>query len=419
MRIVLLASVLALVGCGAGSYEVVRVQGGRAKVGRFVSSAAYEASLDAAIAEERGEWARAVELLRRARDEDPDGPELGARLGVALCHVGKLQAGLFAIDDALRVDPELERGWTARARCRLLVAKTDADLAAVREDLERAIRCDADALEPVMLMIELEMRVGAIARARLRAEEAVVLHPHSARVLRLLAEIAARQGDARRAVAAALDATALDDATGAIAKAVVRDSVEKSGVASYALSLRGSKSDPKAATADGTCAPMLAAFEAIVAHGNEDEVVTAAEGFRAQCPDLDGVITLEEVTATWSPKTAESVEARALAAPSAAARRFGARMRLRRLSIDELLDPNALPPAEDRETLALHLASSALRSKDGGELARTALELAPSEPTVARLCAELARRAGKGKADPVRARACALARTTLEKQACG
>lgn len=409
---------LALAACGGGGPAVVRVQAGRAKVGRFVSSAAYEASLDAAIAEERGEWPRAVELLRRARDEDPEGPELGARLGVALCHAGNAQAGFAAIDSALRLDPELERGWTARARCRLLTAKTDADRLAARQDLERALGCDADALEPALMLIELDVQAGALGRARLRAEEAVVLHPRSARALRALAEIAARQGDAKRAVAAALDAAALDDVTGATARANVREAVERSGVASYALALRGSAPPTPSATTEGPCRGLLEAFHTIVARGDEHEIATAAEGARAQCPELDGTITLAEVTATWSPKSAAAVEARALAAPSSAARRFGARMRLRRLSLDELLDEGALPPAEDRETLALQLARSAVR---GGspELAEAALDLAPAEPTVARLCAEHARRKGRDLHDPVRAHACALSRTTLEKQACG
>ncbi|MBI2389712.1 MAG: hypothetical protein HYV09_08950 [Deltaproteobacteria bacterium] len=417
-------------GCGAGNYEVVRVQAGRARVGRFVSPVAYEASLQAAIAEERGEWPRAVELLRRAREEDPDGPELGARLGVALCHVGKVQAGFFAIDDALRVDPELERGWTARARCRLLVAKTAADVATARSELQRALECDPEALEPLLLLVELDVRAGDLTRARLRAEEAVLLHPRSARALRMVADIAARQGDAKRAVSAALAAAALDDATGAIAKSAVSAAIDRSGVAAYGLALRGSApalSEPNAKVGDagdGRCAALLGAFERIAATAEAAEVRTAADGFRAQCPELDGTITTLEVTVTWTPKTAEEVEARALGATSAAARHFGARMRLRRMSIEELTDPTSLPAAEDRPTLAIHLASAAVRKvknapDEAQALASAARELAPSEPTVARLCGEVARRRGADVEHPWRKAACALARTTLEKQACG
>ncbi len=416
MRPLVLASVLALMGCGGGSYEVVRVQAGRAQAGRFVSAAAYQASLDAAIAEERGEWARAVELLRRARDEDPDGPELGARLGVALCQAGLVPSGLVAVDDALRADPELERGWTARARCRLLGAKAGVDRDAVRADLEHAVRCDADALEPVMMLIDLELGAGALQRARLRAEEAVVLHPRSARAFRVLAEVAARQGDAQRALVAAQASAALDDATGPIARAAVRDAIERSGVGSYALSLTGVRA-PVSPDASDACAPLFEAFRAVVARAASSEVSAAADGVRAACPDLEGPVTLAEVTAIWSPGNAEGIEARALAAPSTEARRFGARMRLRHLTVEELLAEGALPRAEDRDTLALSLAAAGLRGASAA-LAETALDLAPAEPTVARLCAELAKRRGAGSEDPVRTRACALARTPLEKRGC-
>jgi len=424
-RSLTLAAVLCAVACGGSGYEVVRVSAGRAKAGRFVSSVAYAASLEAGIAEERGEWGRAAELLKRARDEDPDGPELGARLGLALCHLGKVQAGMFAIDDALRADPELERGYTARARCRLLGAKTAGELAAVRADLSRALACDADALEPALLLIELDLRENRVQQARARAEENVVLHPKSARALRALAEVAARQGDSKRAVYAALEATALDDATGAIARSAASDAADRSGIASYSLALRGSteSSLPKSDGVDATCEAKLRAFEKIASSAEPDAVDTAAEGMRSACPELDATITRIEVVAAWTPKTAEAVEARALSALSAEARRFGARMRLRRRSIDELLEPNNLPRAEDRPTLAIHLASAAVRKlatyNDGAiALATAAYELAPSEPTVARLVAEVARRLGRNVDDPWRKHACLLARTTIERQGC-
>lgn len=422
MRRSLIAGVvLATVACGGSGYEVVRVHGGRARVGRFVPSTAYAASLEASIAEERGDWARAAELLRRARDEDPDGPELGARLGVALCHLGKMQAGLFAIEDALRQDPELERGYTARARCRLLMPS--ADLKAVRDDLSRALAADADALEPALLLIELDLRASDLSRARARVEETVVLHPRSARALRMLAEIAARQGDSKRAMSAALQAMHLDDATGAIARSVALEAVDRSGVAAYALAMRATRAPSKAEAATGACAAQLTAFEAIASRAEPAAVVTAAEGARSACPELDAQITRIEVVSTWTPKTADAVEARALSATSADARRFGARMRLRRLSLDALLDPSALPRAEDRPTLALHLAAVAARKADQAPadaeaLARVAHDLAPSEPTVARLVAEVMRKRGRPGDDPLRAHACALALTTLEKQGC-
>jgi tetratricopeptide (TPR) repeat protein len=423
IRSLTLAAVLGLTACGGSGYEVVRVHAGRAKPGRFVSSVAYAASLEASIAEERGDWGRAAELLKRARDEDPDGPELGARLGLALCHLGKVQAGMFAIDDALRVDPDLERAYTSRARCRLL---SKGELAAVRSDLVRALQADADALEPALLLVELDLRESLLKQARLRAEEVVVLHPRSARALRVLAEVAARQGDSKRAVAAALEATTLDDATGAIAKSAATDAADRSGVSAYSLALRGSapSSLPTTDAVDATCEAKLRAFEQIASRAEPSAVETAAEGMRSACPELDATITRIEVVATWTPKTAEVVEARALSALSAEARRFGARMRLRRKSTDELLDANELPRAEDRATLAIHLAAAGVRkvvsnSESALALATAAYDLAPAEPTVARLVGEVARRLNKPGDHPWRTHACTLARTTIEKQACG
>ena len=263
--------------------------------------------------------------------------------------------------------------------------------------------------------------MGDLPRARIRAEETVVLHPRSARALRALAEIAARQGDAKRAMTAALNAAALDDATGVMAKAATLEAIDRSGVVAYALAMRATGAPNKSDAAEGSCVEKLKAFEAIASRAEPGAVVTAAEGVRSACPELDAEITRIEVLTTWTPKTADEVEARALSATSAEARRFGARMRLRRLSIDELLEPNVLPRAEDRATLAIHLAVAAVKKADkpeGESLAAVARDLAPTEPTVARLAAEVMKRRGRDKEDPVRRAACVLARTTLEKQGC-
>lgn len=431
-------------GCGAGGYEVVRVHAGRARVGRFVSSAAYAASLDAAIAEERGDWPAAVEALRRARDEDPDGPELQARLGIALCRTGKHDAGRFAIDDALRIDPELERGWTGRAICRMAsrggvprpTSWSANDDAAARADLARAMQADPDAIAPVLLLVELDLRAGALARARARVEEAVVLHPTSSRAWTALAEVAARQGDAKRAVSAARAASELDDAIGLEAKRAAFPAAARSGVAEWALALRdkakpnghatapdvGSTSHPST-PGDAACEARLVAFRAIAAKAERDAIAIAADAVRAACPALEAPVTMIEVQATWTPANAEVVEAKALAAPSNETRRWGARMRLRRATLDELLVEDALPAAEDRATLALELAATALRKTttakpEAEALGRAAYDLAPAEPTVARMLAELARRLGHGPDDPWRKAACLLARTPFEIAAC-
>lgn len=416
MRALVLCCAL-LTGCGVGGYEVVRVADGHTHVGRFVSSAAYQWSMEAAIAEAKGDWPRAVEMWTKARDEDPDGPELQAHLGVALCHVGKLQAGEFALNDALRIDPELEIGWTGRAQCRLL--GKSADFEATRADLARALQADGDALEPALLLVEVELRQGRLKQARARAEEAVVMHPSSAAAWRVLVEVTARQGDGHRALVAVQHATSLDDLVGRGAKAQAVTAIDETGIAADSLALRET-APPIALSLSEACKKRLAAFVDIATRAEPAAVSAAADGMRAACPEIEAEITHLECAAIWSPKNAEEIEARALAAPSMVARLWGARMRLRRKSIAELLADGALPRAEDRATLALHVAAAALRAQGDAAmaLARSARDLAPSEPTVARMVAELAKRLGRDAKDPWRTSACALARTDIERASC-
>jgi tetratricopeptide (TPR) repeat protein len=413
-------------GCG-GAYEVVRVHEGRARAERYVSPEAYADSLEASLAESRGDFVAAEEWLRKARDEDPDAPDLQARYGFALCRIGKREAAMFAFGDALRSDPRLELAYTLRARCRLLGTRDAATLADARRDLERAVESDPDAIEPALALIDLDVASGDLARARARAEELATSHPSSASVMRVLAEVAARQGDVGRAVQATRIASALDAQEGARARASVLPIADASAVSAYGLAVRGRPRELAAqATAEGACATVLAGFEAIASRSEPDEIAVAADAARTECPALDGEITLVEARATWSPTRGEAVEARALASTSPAARRWALRMRLRRVATDRLLESGGLPPADDRESLALPVAAGALRrarsspkEADIPGIVEAARTLAPAEPTVARLCAATGRAIGGPAASRWREAACALARTSVERADCG
>jgi tetratricopeptide (TPR) repeat protein len=414
------------IGCGFGSTEVVRMHDGRARAERFVNDRAYAASLEAAIAEARGDWPAAVAALQRARDEDPDAPDLEARLGLALCHLGKVEAALFAFDDALRSAEQRERAYTARAQCMLLRG----DPVAARMDLLRAVADDPDALEPALVLVEVDLTRGDLKSARARAEEAALLHPSSATAQRVLAEVLVRAGDVAGAVEAASAASRLDDDEGARARAAVIALADRSGVAAYALAMRGRRAEPATSFAselDPRCAKLLEAMKAIAAKGRPDEIGPAATGVRAACPSIDPEAATIDVEAEWSPVNADAVEARALSSTSSSARRWARRMRLRRLSIEALLTADTLPRADDTASLALELAATAVRQARNGKaeelaealsLADVARSFAVAEPTVARLVAEVAKLAGKGADDPRRATACALARTDVEKKAC-
>lgn len=424
LRIFLGALVGGLVGgCRLGAYEVVRVHAGHAQAGRFVSPEAYALAGEAAVAEAKGDWSKAVALLQKARDEDPDGPELQARLGVALCKLGKREAAMFAFADALRLDPELERAYTGRAACRLSVPKVStAERERARDDLERATLADPDALEPVLLLVDLDVQEGLLGVARVRAEEAVALHPTAPRAYRVLAEVCAKQGAAARAAWAANLALTLDVDEGALARQAVGDVVDGSGEIDAALRLRGVSAAAAPRPADPECAPALQALALVAAKGEPPAIVLAADAARASCPGEEGAIAEVELATAWTPEGGEAVESRALASPSLVARRHAARLRLRRLPLDSVL--SELPKAEDRATLALELAGAGVRKARKKELgpalafAKAAFDAAPWEPTVARLCAEVALWASRPADDPWRRRACLLARTKVEREAC-
>ena len=415
---------LAASGCSGFGYEVVRVHEGRARSERFVSDDAYAASLEAALAEEKGDWPAAVEALRKARDEDPDAPDLQARLGLALCHVGKLEAAHFAFEDALRSGDQAERVFSARASCYLLSGNG----AAARHDLARAVSVDPEALEPALMLVELDLKEGNLAPARARVEEATLVHPTSGRAFRLLAEVLVRQGEVALAIEAAKAAMRIDAVEGKRARELVTPLSDTAGIAAWALAMRGTRPPPPVATidpGDARCTALFASLTAIAAKGTAAEIQLAGEGVRATCPEVEGEATVLEVESIWTPTSAESVEATALASASSRARRWGARMKLRRQTSTALLAEGALPKAEDAPTLALQLAVSALalsRAKASDPralvLSAAARSLALSEPTVARLVAEVAKRAGEPSTDPLRNTACALARTDVEKQAC-
>ncbi|GAC1362830.1 MAG: hypothetical protein NVSMB47_14810 [Polyangiales bacterium] len=412
-------------GCAFGSGEVVRVHDGRARVERFVSYRAYAATREATLAEERGDWTAAVAALGRARDEDPDAVDLEARLGLALCHLSKREAAQFAFDDALRSSEQRERTYTARGQCRLLLGEP----ARAREDFLRAIAIDAEALEPTLALVALDLAAGATQQARARAEEAAWMHPTSATAHRILAEVLATIGDVVGAVAAARTTMRLDQREGSRARDAVLPIADRAGVASLELSLLGAPSgdDMTVAPADPRCQRLLEVLRALATRARAGEVEPAAVAVAATCPELESDATSIAVAAEWSPSTAETIEGRALASTSSPARRWAQRMRLRRLSLEALLAADTLPRPEDAPTLAIHVAARAVRAfsstgPDARERARAwaaaARAMAGDEPTAARLAAEVSRRLGQGPSDPTRVAACALARTPIENEAC-
>lgn len=206
-RHALIALVALVAGSGCSSTNAwMRGHVGPTYPDRILAPAAYEASLEAAIAEAKGDWPAAVTWLTTARDLDRDALDLQARLGLALCHVGKHDAAMFAFADVLRIEPTLERALTERAKCALFERRPDD----ARRDLETAVISSPNEIEPTLLLVEIERAAGAVERARWRIEECARLHPYAPEVLRVVADVRRLRGDEAGAFAAERRRAAID-----------------------------------------------------------------------------------------------------------------------------------------------------------------------------------------------------------------
>jgi hypothetical protein len=147
-----LALVAAFAGCTPPE-GVVRVVDGRRVSGAFVPAEAYAAYLRAAVAEESGDLAGAVEGYTIASALGPDDPEPWARLGAVRCrrdlHDPKADE---AIDHALSIDGAYAPALEARAAC----AERRGDSRVAVEAARRAAQADPSAAAPLGSLARLD-----------------------------------------------------------------------------------------------------------------------------------------------------------------------------------------------------------------------------------------------------------------------
>jgi Tfp pilus assembly protein PilF len=107
--------------CGAGSGTVVRMADGVRYEGRFVNPSAYAAYLLGVEREAHAEYSAALLAYLEAHAEDPDSPEIWARIGAVRCVSSTPSAGPGAARSAfqrgLQTDPEYFGNYLERARC--------------------------------------------------------------------------------------------------------------------------------------------------------------------------------------------------------------------------------------------------------------------------------------------------------------
>ncbi|MEP7052566.1 MAG: hypothetical protein ABJB12_19520 [Pseudomonadota bacterium] len=117
----LAASMALCLGCTEGSNTVTRMADGVRYEGRFVNPEAYAAYLQGVEREAQGDYKNALSSYLEAHAEDPDSPEVWARIGAIQCISTSPERGPKAaqvsFERGVRNDPAYFGTYLERARC--------------------------------------------------------------------------------------------------------------------------------------------------------------------------------------------------------------------------------------------------------------------------------------------------------------
>lgn len=188
------------IGCARGSSGVTRMSGGVRYEGRFVNPEAYAAYLLGVEREARGHFDEALQAYLEAHAEDPDSPEIWARIGAVRCFSSEPlrgpAAGRAAFERGLKTDPAYFGNYLERARC----GERARDFRSALLDATAAVVRSPDDEPANLLVARLLQALGRNAEARTWLE--AYRSYHSATIATERALTTAR-GPAAGAVAAA------------------------------------------------------------------------------------------------------------------------------------------------------------------------------------------------------------------------
>ena len=159
-------SLLLCVSCAVGANGVTRMAGGVRYEGRFVNPEAYAAYLLGVEHEARGALREALEAYLEAHAEDPDSPEIWARIGAVRCFSSQPKDGpaaaRAAFERGLKNDPAYYGNYAERARC----AERARDFSSALSDATAAVARHPED-EPANLLVARVLRsLGRDAEAR-------------------------------------------------------------------------------------------------------------------------------------------------------------------------------------------------------------------------------------------------------------
>ena len=195
-----LSSLLAVSACAHGSATVTRITEGVRYEGRFINPEAYAAYLLGVEREAEGAYDEALSAYSEALAEDPDSPEIWARIGAVRCVSASKAATLVAAESAfersLRLDAQYFGAYFERARCAERARRFRAGL----EDATLAVARRPDDESANLLVARLLQALGQRAKARAWLEAFQSFHRPTAAVRQAVE--AARGATSRAPVAA-------------------------------------------------------------------------------------------------------------------------------------------------------------------------------------------------------------------------
>ena len=175
----LLVSV-SIVGCAEGSSGVTRMAEGVRYEGRFINPAAYAAYLLGVEREAHADYPAALNAYLEAHAEDPDSPEIWARIGAVRCFSSKpgpgVAAGKSAFERGLKNDARYYGNYLERARC----AERARDLRSALADASTAVALRPTDEPSNLLVARLLSALGHHAEARAWLEALQSFHDGSA-----------------------------------------------------------------------------------------------------------------------------------------------------------------------------------------------------------------------------------------------
>jgi len=198
------------------STGVTRMVDGVRYQGRFVNPEAYAAYLLGVEREAQSEFSEALAAYLEALAEDPDSPEIWARIGAVRCFSSEPQKGPAAarasFERGLKTDPAYSGNYFERARC----AERARDFPSALRDATAAVARQPEDESANLLVARLLQALGQSAQARAWLEAYRSYHAATLATERALAS--ARSPGASRAAAKSNGAPASPARSGAFAE---------------------------------------------------------------------------------------------------------------------------------------------------------------------------------------------------------